>query len=221
MHASQRLSTIRSSIPTLSVLGLILVAGVGCATATPQQEGRALVDVPSTLSPPGTLYSTVDEAAIAALAHVSATTRRSDLGRLQVGSVVEVDGAFTWQAANRPARSRRDDWRPKARLSLAPDHVATFVIHPRTGDRSLDRANERLTQGERRIVDQLDPLHRPIYLLTPSGRIVAYSHGESASEIADLRPSRRGGKRHAEKQLPTDALPAPMGVALASGTDLP
>lgn len=221
MQAIRRFSTRPAS--TLCILGLMLVTASGCASAAslyPEQEadpvGRA-----SALDPPDTLHPTVDDAAIAALAHLAATTRRSELHRLQVGSIVGVEGAFSWQASGRPTTSRHDDWRPKARLSLAPDHVATFVIHPRTGDRRIDRVNERLTRGERRIVDELDPLHRPIYLLTPSGRVLIYRHGESTSEIAALCRARRSVSCIEDEQLADDAAPDAVDVALDGGPDRP
>jgi hypothetical protein len=216
MNASSRFSTKPVSI--LSILGLILVTAAGCAHAGPEQAGTAPSEEGAAVDPPGTLYSTVDGAAVAALIHVVATTRRDDLDRLQVGSILAVDGGFTWQGSASSTASRRDDWRPKASLSFTQDHVATFVIHPRTGHRSLDRANEKLTRGERRIVDELDPLHRPIYLLTPSGRIVTYAHGERTSEIADLRTSRRNTNL---PRLASEESPVAIDVELAGGVNLP
>ena len=219
MQAIRRFSTRPAS--TLSILGLMLVTASGCASAASHYQEAARVGRASAADPPDTHHSTVDEAALAALAHLSATTRRSELHRLQVGSIVGVEGAFSWQASGRPTTSRHDDWRPKARLSLAPDQVATFVIHPRTGDRRIDRVNERLTRGERRIVDELDPLHRPIYLLTPSGRVLIYRHGESTSEIAALCRPRRSVSCIEDEQLADDAAPDAVDVALDGGPDRP
>ena len=232
MHASRRFSTLPTS--TLPILALALVAMAGCASATPRLDGNGVAGVAPALNAPGSHYSapgarypTVDEAAIAAFSHVAAKIRRSDADRLHVGSIVGVAGSYrwTWQTDPRERKGRRDDWRPKARLSLASDHVASFVIHPRTGERSIDRANEQVTRGERRIVDDLDPLHRPIYVLTPSGQIVSYRHRDSARTIADLRrgrPAASGcGERSREAQPARDDSSESATVALMDGSESP
>jgi hypothetical protein len=147
-------------------------------------------DVPIEIAQPGTRFDSVEEAAVAALVHVRSTATRSESGRLHVGSIVRSEGGYTWLKAVRSGGLRNATWRPKARLSISQDHVATYVVHPRTGDSRTDRANERITPSERRLVDDVDPLHRPIFLLTPAGRIVTYSQGVPVVEIAVFRGGR-------------------------------
>jgi len=173
-----------------SVAILSFASLAGCAGMESGEHRLLRSDAPHEIAQPGTQFDSLEEAAVAALAHVRRTATRSQAERLHVGSIVRIEGGYTWQTAEHSGSHLRATWRPTARVAIGPDHVATYVVHPRTGDRRTDRANERITRSERRLVDDVDPMHRPIFLLTPAGRIMAYSHGAPVVEIAALRAGR-------------------------------
>ena len=201
-----------------SVVILSFVSLVGCAGMEPREHRLLRSDAAHETAQPGTQFDSVEEAAVAALAHVRWTATRSESERLHVGSIVRIEGGYTWLTAQHSGSHLRATWRPTARVAIGPDHVATYVVHPRTGDRRTDRANERITRGERRLVDDVDPLHRPIFLLTPAGRIMTYSHGAPVVEIAALRAGRveaRGG--WLRLGATTAANPASSSVELVAG----
>jgi hypothetical protein len=79
------------------------------------------------------------------------------------------------------------------RQPLKTRDVARFVVYYRTGRRSVDRANERPSKGDRRSVRFVDPLHRPLYILHPSLMIRVY-RGEEGElvDVADLRHREQG-----------------------------
>jgi hypothetical protein len=106
-----------------------------------------------------------------------------------MGSVIRVEGGYTWLEPLRSESYSRAMRSPVVRLVPSERHVATYVVHPRTGQARLDRLNEQFQPSEKEAVDHKDPLHRPMFLLTPRDRIVAYAHGGSTVELADLRRS--------------------------------
>ena len=70
-------------------------------------------------------------------------------------------------------------------MRYIPGDVATYIIHPRTDRREIDRRNERATERERRLVDERDPLHRPLYILTPSKKVLHYADGKASRIVLD------------------------------------
>ena len=120
------------------------------------------------------IFPTLEEAALEALMHAHRNAGTGDRGKLRVGRVQRVAGGYVYTA---PERSRATVWShqlQRIRYTLGSSDVATYVVHPRSGNRDLDRRNERPNASERRIVDQLDPEGRPLYLLTPTLRVVRY-----------------------------------------------
>jgi hypothetical protein len=184
-----------SSISINAFFVIVLASLVGCAGVNAGERRLGATGTSGDPLPPGTEFSTVEAAAVAALAYVRETSTRSESERLRVGSIVETENGYTWTEGDHSGSHTRANWRPKARIALTDAHAAAYVVHPRTGDRQTDRANERVTRSERRLVDEVDPQHRPMFLLTPTGRIVAYNHGAPVVEIADLRRNRRDARR--------------------------
>jgi hypothetical protein len=132
---------------------------------------------------PDRVFPTVESAVRDALA--SAVDEGGPLAhrRLRLGTIRRVEGGFAWSA---PVRSRDvvTATRPmRVRLRLGPDDVAIYGLHPRSGRSELDRLNEGVSGSERRLVDEQDPLHRPLYILTPSRRILRYPDGPEAVEV--------------------------------------
>ncbi|MAG30717.1 MAG: hypothetical protein CL908_07495 [Deltaproteobacteria bacterium] len=126
------------------------------------------------------VFETVEAAVMDALAHAHHHADLRDRGRFRVGTVYRIAGGFRYTPA---VRSRQTVWAtaaPVVRYALRTADVASYVIHPRSGRSEVDRLNERPSSAERRIVDDLDPRGRPLYLLTPSRRVVRYVGGQEA-----------------------------------------
>jgi hypothetical protein len=84
-----------------------------------------------------------------------------DRERLRIGTIRRVEGGFAWTDPVRSQGTVGASAPLQARLRLGPDDVAVYSLHPRSGDRELDRLNEAVGAGERRLVDVQDRLHRP------------------------------------------------------------
>jgi len=138
------------------------------------------------------VYASIEAAARAALGQIHDTTRPASRARLRIGTIRRVEHGYVWQRprSSRPQRfSRRA---PTVRFHMRRDDVASYVIHPRTGQPHLDRAYEEPTESERRLVQRLDPFGRPLYLLTPTGRILLLEPGAPDPRVtsASVRPAR-------------------------------
>lgn len=134
---------------------------------------------------PGTVFPSVEEAAVDALKYVYLQDRDTGhAGLVRGGAISLVDGGYTYGEI-----AVAGPWSPhQIRYTLEPWDVARFVIYPQTGNYDVDRANERPTVVDRRFVRFIDPLHRPIFILHPSLVIREY-HGDAHDllEVADLR----------------------------------
>ncbi len=162
---------------TAMVLALSACAGI---ERPPRAEART---AQTPFAAPAQPHATLEAAAHAALLEAWSGTTGHNRDQLRVGAILQNGGDFTWLE---PQRSKAGHV-PVVRLGLHADHAATYIVHPRTGSAAVDRANERITRGEKRLVDRVDPLHRPIFVLTPSGRLLSYSHGAPVVEMASMR----------------------------------
>jgi hypothetical protein len=174
---------------SITFLLTISLAAVGCAGLQPSERTMLVSGAPYDAPAQGAVLATLDEAAIAALVHARSNLTPLERECMLVGSIVRVDGGYTWQEPQRSG-SYFARTKPVVRLRVSSQHVASFVIHPRTGENELDSANERITRREKRIVEA-DPQHRPIFVLTPSGRLLSHAHDRAPIEIANLRWGRR------------------------------
>ena len=178
------------SLGSLSLLPLLLLS---LACSTPQ---RAIDDDALHAEGPGTLFTTVEAAVIDAMLH--AHTSRFPAGRPHVlaGAIQRVDGGFRYAA---PETSDRHSALspPVAHFRLGPNDVASYLVYSRVDERSLDRQTAKLILKARHITDDVDPLHRPVYLLTPSLTIVAYdgTTARTLSRLEDARPTTLAASR--------------------------
>jgi hypothetical protein len=169
----------------LSGLLAIVLASAGCSTlpigAGPSRtaSGREARPRPATEE----VFPTVEAAALEALAAAERRARAGDRRRLQVGTIRRVGAGFSY---TRPIRSRGTVGSlasMRVRVRLGADDVATYIVHPRSSRARLDALNEGPSPQQKRIVDELDPLHRPLFILTPSARIVRYGGGGSERDL--------------------------------------
>ena len=145
--------------------------------------GHALVagaEDPLTPQGPGHTFPTVEAAAIDALAFAHLVEGQADGPRVsRGGGGYSRNGGLTY----RSLRSASPASPEALSLPLGPRAVAHFHTYPRRGGQ-IDRRNERHSKADREIVDELDPKHRPSYVLTPSLRVVVYRgrHDARSSE---------------------------------------
>ncbi len=172
---------------------IALLGTIGCATA-PTPSPNAALEAAS--QPTERAYATVPAAAHAALEAIHRTPYARDRRAMLAGAIVETEDGYTWQLPSRSSEERRS----MVRLRVDARQVATFVAHPRTGNGEVDRANEHVTRAERCLVDQFDPAHRPIFVLTPKGRILVYRHEGEVVEVADLRHPGRAPSTEASEE---------------------
>ncbi len=142
---------------------------------------------------PGTVFHSIQAAALDALtrAHLTATPR--DRQRLRVGTIYRVASGFCYTAPQRAAASS-PLMRQSVRYPLRSIDVASYIIRPRSGEARSNRSDEMPSEEEKRIVDELDPAHRPLYLLTPSLDVVLYRRGGKlrvVTNLSDCRPAKR------------------------------
>ena len=144
----------------LATLGL-----AGCAGAGVPSTARE-VDRPPTRS----VFATVEAAAADALGALRDDRNPATRGRFRVGRILAVAGGYTWEAPVAAAPGPR----PVVRLASGPDHVATYMARETrlSGSRAqLERHHQRL---ERALVERRDARHRPLYVLTADGEVLAY-----------------------------------------------
>jgi hypothetical protein len=138
-------------------------------------------------SAPGHVFDSIEAAAIHALAHAHREASPEERGHYRFGVIRPVTGGFTFSPPRSSAASIWARSVPTLRLRLAPGDVASYVLHPATGHRELDRANERLARGARELVDEIDARRRPLFVLTPSRRIKRYA-SRTLVEVTRLDP---------------------------------
>lgn len=165
--------------PIAGAIALLALLTIGCAGASPNviQTRGTESNAARSRQASKPVLATIEAAAIEALTAVHRETRRVGRRRLQVGVIRRSGDGYTYSEALR-SESTVGSSRPlKVRYRMGPDAVATYVVHPRSGRHRIDRLAETPTPESRRIVDELDPRHRPLYLLTPSLEIVRHVHG--------------------------------------------
>jgi hypothetical protein len=130
------------------------------------------------------VFYSVEAAAMDALAFVHSQRYPAGRPHLIGGTIARVDGGFSYAA---PVASKVHSAlsTPFLQLRLGPDDVASFMVYSRRDDRRIDRENETPSKSAMQIVDELDPRHRPLFLLTPSLRVVQYE-GKQTRSIARL-----------------------------------
>ena len=167
--------------PLLLLALTALVGSIGCATQL-ASESR-LASPPAVSAPADRVFPTIEAAVTDALETARHRAGPADRERFRFGTIRRVSGGFAWSA---PIRSRDaiGAIRPnRVRLQLGRDDVAIYGIHPRSGRAELDQLNETVNRQERGVVDGQDSLHRPLYVLTPSRRIVRYPETPETLEI--------------------------------------
>ena len=119
---------------------------------------------------PGTVFPTVEAAAVDGLAHAHQISTESNNPLLsRGGTIVAVEGGYSYG----PLISAKAFAPGRLRLRLSERAVGHFHTYPSQRGR-IDRRNETHSPADRAVVDRHDSGHRPSFVLTPSLRVVAY-----------------------------------------------
>jgi len=121
------------------------------------------------------VYPTIDDAVRAAAPVANALTART--GNEAGGAIVPSGRGFTYTgptAYNDPCKNY---------VHYPDNSVATYHTHPATCEGGVP---DELSELDKELVNR-DKAHRPLYYITPGGRIYKYTHGGPA------KPLDRGG----------------------------
>lgn len=174
------------------LLSLVTSVAIGCATGQPGATSASLSD---TVRGPGAVFTNVDEAAVDALTwcYLQSRTpleqRSMGTSRVRGGTIWPTEGGYTYGPVS--VAPERDASRVE--FPMRPGDVAHFRHYPPLGNFRADRINETLSAADRSIVDTVDPLGRPAYLLTPSRNVRVYTGGDTEHHVASLRDGMRRG----------------------------
>ena len=140
---------------------------------------------------PGAIFSSVEDAVFDALTYAHTLRFPGVRPRLIGGTIMRVESGYSYTTpiASRPGPGYR---KPTVRYQMGREAVAHYNIYTKTGDFVLDRKNEQPSRRAKQVVDEMDPLHRPVYVLTPSLNVIRYD-GERTRSVARLdapRPRR-------------------------------
>ena len=172
--------------PIAKITSLALLAAcVACAGAPPSSTAANDPRAEIRAEGPGAVFPSVQAAALDALASAHRTASARDRQRLRVGSIHRVAHGFAYAAPQRATGSSLL-MRQRVRHRLRPIDVASYVIPPRSAEWISPRSDETPDRRMQRVVDELDPVHRPVYVLTQSLDVVSYSHGGQTRVVTTL-----------------------------------
>jgi hypothetical protein len=199
------MSRIATSFLSCLLVSNFAFASEEAATATANQPRlAAVVAVAFEATPlqlhakgPGALFTSIDAAAIDALAYAYLQARDAcDPEFMRGGTIYPVgEGYYSYGEIH-----RANPWQlHRISYILKPQDVARFHLYPVNRDIAINRTNERPSRLDIRSVRTIDPLHRPLYILHPSLAGRAY-RGEDPQpvEVASLRRPARPPSHHCQ-----------------------
>ncbi len=173
-----------------NILSSLILLACGCASDPAARMVRSGAAAgPEVL--PARIFASIDEAAVAALSEARATASLAERKSIRLGSIREEAGGYTWVRPKIAAAGVQSSRPAAVRFALSADDVATFIVHPASGESDLDRANERLSASEKRLLEDRLGRARPVYLLTPRLDVVRHTRDEASYRVASLRSPRR------------------------------
>jgi hypothetical protein len=151
---------------------------------------------------PGALFTSIDAAAIDALAYAYLQARGAcDPEFMRGGTIHPVgEGYYSYGEIHRANR-----WElHRISYILKPQDIARFHLYPVNRDAAVNRINERPSRVDLRSVNAIDPLHRPLYILHPSLAVRAY-RGEDPQFVEVARLSRPAQPPRFARECSADA----------------
>jgi len=139
---------------------------------------------------PGSYFASMEDAVIDALTYAYAEAQRTGtLDRVRGGVIKRDEHGFSYERIEVADTDR--PW--QVGYSLSSRDVARFHAYPISKRPAENQLNEKGPLLEdRRSVDLADPLHRPLFVLTPDLIVKAYyGRDRSIETLADLREYQR------------------------------
>ncbi len=140
----------------------IAIAGV---LALAMASGAMAEEPEGVTTGPGAVFDSPNAAAIDALMHAHRTMA---LAPGQGGAIFAKDGGFSYGPTVRS--TARDGFQ----LKLRPGDVGWYYAHNYELPTFRDRERRVPTRENRSMVSEVDPYHRPLYLLTRRMKVVRY-----------------------------------------------
>lgn len=173
----------------VSLLSCLLVSNLAFASEEEAAATFAIAPLQLDAQGPGTLFASIDAAAIDALtyAYLQAQGAR-DLEFMRGGTIYPVgEGSYSYGEIHRARR-----WiLHRISYTLKPRDVARFHLYPLNRDIVVNRSNERPSRVDLRSVRTVDPLHRPLYILHPSSLTIRAYHGAEGPQFVEVARLRR------------------------------
>lgn len=168
-----------------------ILLAIGCASdPAARTTGYAPTGAPA--DAPSPVFASIDEAAVAALSSAHSRVRAATRQSIQVGTIREVAGGYAWIEPAQADSCIHSNPPQVVRVRLAADDVATYVVHPASGDSNVDRANESLNGSEKKLLGRGGGRPRRVYLLTPRLEVVRHENGGTPYRLVKLRIPPRG-----------------------------
>jgi hypothetical protein len=159
--------------------------GLGCAQLPQLLAARKTEPAQLEARGPGTVFASIEAAAVDSLTYAYLQAQAAhDTELMRGGTIYATRGGYSYGEIHvaRPLSAHR------VTFTLKPQDVARFLIYSRDSSHDVNPANERPSRPDRRSVNVIDPLHRPIYILHPSLVIREYrGEDHEIAEVADLR----------------------------------
>lgn len=158
---------------TLAGLALAPLVLAGCASM--HGASRTLAVDPEG---PGASFSTIESAAVDAMAYSLLEGRRTGRSdRLWGGAITMTADGYTYsEPVVAPSYSPS-----RIRYPVTSNDVARFHVYPKGVNTEDRHRREHVSRSDRASVDSLDPRRRPVYFLTPRLVVKAY-YGKSVPE---------------------------------------
>jgi len=174
----KRGASLRACVVVLAGAAMTLA---GCASL-PGAQGRVAMEPMG----PGTVFPTIEDAVVDAMAYSVADARSSARSDRMYGGVIRmVEDGYTY---GEPVVAT--SWKPlDVRYSVSSADVARYHVYPVADDVRENQRREHATRVDRLSVDQRDPRRRTLYFLTPSMVVKAY-HGARVPEQEVVRLDR-------------------------------
>jgi hypothetical protein len=182
---------------------------------TSLKMGDAMVLVPQG---PGSVFATIDTAAMDALAYRYLATRQgvSTTRQASGGGIFPVEGGFSYDEPVVVGTGLED----RLRYRLRPTDVAHFRHDPVHRSITVGGQSRSLSSEVRSFVERRDPVKRPIYYLTAERFVRVYATGEEGEQtLARVESGTRRGAGALELSLAKASGWSPP-MSMASGQPL-
>lgn len=168
---------------TCALLAGLAGTALACATELPSQSSVRLELPARVVTPrgPGSLFPSVEAAAVDGLAFAYLEARRNERERSMHGATIYAEGdGYAYGPIQVASPSEPD----RLTLALRPIDVAHFHTYP-AGTPRENRLNEVHSPIDRASVEQVDPRNRPLFILTPSLRVKGFDPRRGVFKVAE------------------------------------